>query len=158
MSIILHLGVYDVPYTKGGMTTGGVAEILENRYSVMENFYELNSKDIADSLRDSLNNALFSVKNGADILQLKPFDGAVSKIQTKFRKFIQNEDIIKSENTFLSTGRTLKNGKSIRLTVPTQAALMGYSSRLKKFKGARRPSFRDTGMYESNFTAWVEIK
>jgi len=40
--------------------------------------------------------------------------------------------------------------------VPTRAALMGVNSRLKKRRGKRRPSFRDTGLYQASFMAWVD--
>jgi hypothetical protein len=40
--------------------------------------------------------------------------------------------------------------------VPTQAALEGRSKRFKSGKGpAPRPSFIDTGQYQSTFRAWV---
>lgn len=142
MSIILHLGVFNEPYTEQGITTGEVATILEKKYRIMEGFYELNSQDIADELTKSLNDALFSVQNGADPLELKPFDGAINKIQTKFKQFIEAEDLVKLG----------------RKGVPTMAALKGYSSRLKNKKGGRRPSFRDTGLLESSFTCWIETK
>lgn len=138
----LHLGVYNIPYTDGNETTGDVAEILEKKYQIMSGFYKLNATGIADDIAKSLNDALFSLHNGANALQLNPFAGATSRIQTKFRQFIETEGLA-------ALGRK---------GVPTQAALDGRSSRLKGKKGARRPSFRDTGLFEANFTCWVEVK
>jgi hypothetical protein len=43
--------------------------------------------------------------------------------------------------------------------VPTEAAKKGKSSRFKRRRskgGAPRPSFIDTGLYQSSFKAWVD--
>ena len=44
----------------------------------------------------------------------------------------------------------------LRGVVPTKAALEGRSIRFKNKRGPRRPSFIDSGLYQSSFKAWVE--
>lgn len=143
MSITLNMGVLDIPYTdtNSKTTTGEVAEILEKKYRVMEGFYELNAQEISDNIAVSLNNALESVALGANPLNINPFAEATSKIETRFKQFLEREELAK-------LGRS---------GVPTLAAMKGYSSRLKKRRGSPRPSFIDTGLYEQTFKAWIKI-
>jgi len=163
--ITLHLGVIDQPYTSydGGkkaanpnrrrrgrdaiatpekkartVTTGQVAQWLENRYHVMEVFYEEDG-GVLDLLNESLHDAMENVLMGAPV-GANPFLEATSEIQKRFKKFI-------SSRAMESLGYP---------GVPTKAALMGVNSRLKRRRGPRRPSFRDTGLYQASFMAWVE--
>jgi hypothetical protein len=39
----LHLGVNDLPYSRGGKTTGEVADILEARYAIMQTFVDMHA-------------------------------------------------------------------------------------------------------------------
>jgi len=163
MTMVLHLGVIDMPYTSydGGkkaanpkrrgkkplkpakgksrtVTTAQVAGWLEDRYHVMEVFYESDG-GVMDLLRESVEDAMENLLMGAPVGG-NPFLEATSEIQSRFKKFI-------SDQTMERMGIP---------GVPTQAALLGRSSRLKKGRGPRRPSFRDTGLYQSSFMAWVE--
>jgi hypothetical protein len=135
----LHLGVLDVPYqAKGGVTTGDVATWLERKYGVMERFYDLHAQQFADDLAESVAGELENVLMGAP--PGNPFAQAMSDIEGQFRLFIDFEDI------------TVTGAKG----VPTQAALEGVNHRLKMRRGARRPSFVDTGLYSASFKAWVD--
>jgi hypothetical protein len=150
------MGVIDLPYanapqkTKKGkrkkrqkgatQTTGDVAEWLENKYHIMRIFFELHEKDIARLLEESMAGALENVLMGAPATPLpQAFAGAEQKINDMFQKFLDNKEL----------ERLGYSG------VPTRAALEGKSARFKSGKGPRRPSFIDTGLYESAFRAWM---
>lgn len=137
---VLHLGVIDVPYARrGGKTTGDVAEILEAKYHVMEMFYQQNEVFVAKSLEKSVAGTLESLLLGAP-LSIDAFGAGTSRIEDRFKQFLSRREI----------ERLSYPG------VPTQAALKGVSHRLKgKRSGRRRPSFIDTGLYQSSFKAWV---
>ena len=153
----LHLGVIDLPYADqasykelkvgkpkvkagGSMTTGEVADILEDRYHVMEIFYEIHEEKIIDGLRSSYEGAMENILMGAPVAQ-DPAADAVSGIENDFR-------------TFLTSGEIEKLGIP---GVPTQAAKDGVSFRFKRPYAKRkpRPSFVNTGLYEASFRAWV---
>jgi hypothetical protein len=155
MSLTLHLGVVDIPYTanppspgKGrrkkaksasNVTTGDVAEFLENKYHVMETFFEINQQKIADQLTDSMSKSLDSLlmgsPPGSDL-----FGSATTKIYDEFQQFID----LKVMDTLGYPG------------VPTKASIKGVRSRFKKRLDPGRPSFQDSGVYENNFAAWVD--
>lgn len=154
--MILNLGVVDLPYhrapsrrrrpTAGTVTTGDVAGFLEDRYHVMEIFYEQNQPAIAAALESGLEGALESLIMGARP-NIDPFGTGLSQIEDDFRKFI-----------------TL--GEMDRLGypgVPTQAAKdrasgKRRSSRFKRRRatGDKPVSFYDTGAYVNSFKAWIE--
>lgn len=146
----LHLGVIDIPYSQAprprqrrsasNVTTGDVATFLENRYHIMEVFYEEHADDvIAPEMEKSVAGAITSLLAGAPVT-LDPFGSAVSKIEDAFKQF-------------LSTGEMERLGYP---GVPTQAALRGVSHRFAHpyARRAARVSFVDTGLYQDTFKAW----
>lgn len=153
---LLHLGVVDVPYAQapsprqrkpraGTVTTGDVAGWLETKYHVMEIFYEEHQGDVAGDLENSLQGAIESVLMGAPAGRLDPFGGATSKIEDRFRKFLDD-------------GEMEKLGYP---GVPTQAALdrkagKRRSPRFKRRKPGTGVSFIATGLYQSSFKSWME--
>lgn len=153
--MILHLGVVDIPYaqapkrhqrkagTGGTQTTGDVAGWLENRYHVMEIFAEEKGEQIAAALEGSIAGALESAFMGAaNLNSFDPTGAGTSEIEDLFK-------------TFLSSREIEKLGYP---GIPTQAAQDGVNHRLKHpyKKRAARPSFIDTGLYESSFKAWID--
>jgi hypothetical protein len=142
-SFTLHLGVYDVPYSDEhgkGKTTGDVAEILEDKYGVMDAFAFAHLPDIAKELEDSIAGSLETLMMGGRP-DPNPFAKAESAITAMFKNFLATSAI---EHLGIEG-------------VPTLAALNGVNHRLKHpyAKGnSRRPSFIDTGLYSANFTAW----
>lgn len=163
MTVTLHLGVIEQPYTSydGGrraarparrrkkaveaapkaqrtVTTAQVARWLEDRYHIMEVFYEVDG-GVKAALEESVQDAMENVLMGAPVAA-NPFLEATSEIQKRFKQFIANRTM----ETLGIPG------------VPTRAALMGVNIRLKKRRGKRRPSFRDTGLYQASFMAWVD--
>jgi hypothetical protein len=160
----LHLGVIDIPYntvpteykknarksgTAGTETTGDVAEWLEDKYHVMEVFFELHEDKVAKALESSVEQALDMLYLGAPVENINPFNAASADIEKSFKHFLDSQEI----ETIGIPG------------VPTQAALDGVSHRFKDprfvkkgkklVKRPRRPSFIDTGLYEATMKAWV---
>jgi hypothetical protein len=167
---ILHLGVIDVLYVPpaptgpqrkapkrppkrpratiakrwrakyANLTTGDVAEILEAKYHIFEVFYREHEQDVAADVEKSLQGAVESFLMGAP-LTLNPFGTATSEIENRMKKFLSDAEMEKIGFP----------------GVPTQAALEGISHRFKKPRtGVRRPSFIDTGLFQSSMTAWVD--
>ena len=136
----LKLGVAVLPYAApGGQTTGDVAEILEQKYHIQEVFFELHKQYIAEALESSMANALESLLVGAPS-NLSPTAEATSKIEDRFKQFLSNKEL----DALGYPG------------IPTKASLMGVNRRMKTKKGGPRPSFIDTGLYQSSFKAWVD--
>lgn len=139
---VLHIGVLDLPHPGGGkaeLTTGGLAEILESKYGLYSVFLDANLEKIADQLADSLGDSIDNVLAGAPVPE-NPFAAA-------------EQDVAADFVTFLDTSEIEKIG--VRGT-PTEAALKGVNHRLKINKGARRPSFIDTGTLRAATAVWVE--
>jgi hypothetical protein len=139
----LNLGVIDIPYSstegeKQAVTTGDVAEILEGKYHLFTAFYAAHEGDIHNAMLNSLEGAMEGLFMGAPIGD--PLAGAAQDITDKFKSFLANAEI-----------------ESMNIDgVPTKAALEGKSLRFKRKKGARRPSFIDTGTLEASLIAWVD--
>lgn len=162
MTVILHLGILDIPYAsqapapkkvakarKGKankprktqasepvLTTGDVAEILEAEYGILETFVETYGQQIADAFAHSAAGALESVMMGTPIND--PYATATTEIEESMKLFLDLEGM---------------NGKP---GVPTKAALDGVNHRLKIKKGSPRPSFIDTGTMQANYRAWTD--
>jgi len=152
----LFLGVMDLPYADGASyreagrrkpkqmgssTTGDVAAILEEKYHIMEVFFELHGDEIAEDLVNSLAGAIENIDMGAPT-SIDALGEAGSKIEERFRDFLMKKEM-----------------ESLGIPgVPTQASLEGHSKRFKHpyAKRAPRPSFIDTGLFEGSFKAWVD--
>jgi hypothetical protein len=165
--LVLHLGVLDVPYSiyeqaektpkakKGKAnkpikpksnaatkTIGDVAEILEEKYGVLDTFAFARLPDIAHELEESIAGELENLLMGAPPSG-NPFNGAESAITTMMKKFISSQAI---EHMGVDG-------------VPTQAALSGVNHRLKHpyaKANERRPSFMDTTLYWQHLIAWID--
>lgn len=169
MTIVIHLGVLDVPYathvpeehrrvvhrtTRGGVvsvhsapssgaeTTGDVAQILEDEYHVMEVFYEdVGEELIAKALEHSMVGAIQDLALGKPGNLIDPFATATGEIEVAFKTFLSQQEM-----------------DGVVGGVPTKAALAGVNHRLKHpyAKGnPARPSFIDTGTYQSHFKVEV---
>jgi hypothetical protein len=147
----LHLGVLEVPYDDGKATTGEVADILEEKYHIMEVFVEELGDAIGDAFAEAAKNALQDLMSGVPMVQASYIGGganfvltadATQEIETAFRMFIDQQEL-----------------DGVVPGVPTQASLKGINHRLAHpYAKANqpRPSFRDTGLYQSSFRAWTE--
>lgn len=138
----LHLGVIDLPHPGGGkaeLSTGDLADILESKYGLYSVFIDANMEKIEDHIADSLQDSIDNMLAGAPAPE-NPFAAAQQEVVADFV-------------TFLDTSEMEKIG--VRGT-PTEAALKGVNHRLKLKKGARRPSFIDTGALRAATAAWVD--
>jgi hypothetical protein len=117
-----------------------VAEYLEESYHVMEHFFELHKEEIGKALADDMAATLETiVMGGSTKFELGE---ATSQIEDLFKKMI-------------SDGELERLGYP---GVPTQAALKGVNHRLKhpySKNNPRRPSFRDTGLFQASFKSWI---
>lgn len=140
---VLHLGVNDMPYSvKDGITTWDVAQILEEKYHVMQTFADtLGEAAIARSLERSVENAIEKVMMGSNSAGLSMTAEAENEIKAAFDAFITQQDM---------DGRVAG--------VPTAASLAGvnHSFAHPYAKGnPARPSFVDTGTYRNVFAAEI---
>ena len=164
----IHLGVFEAPYAvkvpqssyriavrtrrggrqrqisaapSGGENTGDVAEILEQKYHVMEIFWELHQEPIIAAYEDTLRGAIENLSTGKAPLGNNALGNAESEIEKLFKFFISNREM-----------------DGIQPGVPTKAALKGINHRLAHpyaKSNPERPSFRDTSMYEDHFHVWM---
>lgn len=177
MTLTLHLGVLDAPYDapkkpkkiakpstrvrkgakikKGDLiggetqTTGDVAQILEDKYHVMESFYEVHQREIAQQLEKSLTNILEGVLQGVAPLTSNVFGEGEDQIKKAFSKFLSEGEM---ETLGYPGVPTAASGK-------TSKRQGGINHRLRKpysKNNPERPSFIDTGEYEAHFKAWVD--
>lgn len=165
--ITLHLGVIDMPYhnyespgkiaqAKKGKankpvkpksdastkTTGEVAEILEEKYGILDSFAFARLPDIAKALEESIAGELETLLMGGHSGG-HPFQSAETTITTMMKKFISAQEV---EHIGIEG-------------VPTQAAKDGVNHRLKHpyaKANERRPSFMDTTLYWQSLRAWVD--
>lgn len=155
----MHFGVIDIPYAyerqtvnkkgkvlkrrkkiKLSITTGQVAEFLENDYHIMETFYERHKEQIVEQVVGSYLKSQEALMMGAPAT-MDPFASAAAWIETRFKQFISNREM---------------EGLGIP-GVPTEAARKGVSHRFARPYARRssRPSFLDTGLYQSSFKVWT---
>lgn len=140
----LHLGVNDVPYTKYnlGKTTGDVAQILEAKYGIMAAFVSIREGAILNAIEGGIAKTLeTALIRGGRLPKGGPLAGAMSAIEHDFKQALAMQ---------------MLDGKIPG--VPTAAALRGVSHRFKRpyVRRPQRPSFIDTGLYQSSFRAWVD--
>lgn len=156
IDVILNLGVIDIPYNQprgrrqkkpraGNVTTGDVATFLEDKYHVLENFYQLHAEEVADDLAESLKGALETFMMGGPVSQ-DPFGSATSSIDDRMKQFI-------------ATGEMDRLGFP---GVPTQAARDRAAGKRRSARFATRRatgqavSFYDTGLYQASLKSWID--
>lgn len=169
---IIHLGVTDLPYTgpdskvvarvstrmaRGNgkdkaprgrshsvtKTTGEVAEILEAEYGIMEFFWNRYGPKIIESFEEDMERQLEAQAVGLPSPD-NIFGRALQTAESLFRDMIDRRELDGAVSG-VATGAARK-GVNHRLSHP-------YA------KGnPERPSFKDTGLYQASFRAWVEGK
>lgn len=162
VTLTLHLGVIDIPYARAAQaatsrkpgprpgpgksgalstnTTGDVAQILEAHYGIMQKFFDLYGDRIATALTEVMQDRLEEVLMGHPREQLFN-DADFGEIEQHFKKMLDTQEL---------------DGQISG--VPTGASLRGVNHRLKRpyAKRSPRPSFIDTGLYQSSFKAWID--
>ena len=150
---VLHLGVVVQPYgdrstkkgnkiTAGAPDTGDVAQWLEDKYGLMQAFFNAHEQDIAGALETSVSKALESMLMGAPV-DHDAFGGGANRIEEMFKDFI-------------SSGEAEQVGIP---GTPTGAAMRGVNHRFKHpyaKANPRRVSFRDTSLFMNSFKCWVD--
>jgi hypothetical protein len=152
----ISFGVNDIPYshsdnigtvkkgkTKGSprtSTTGEVAEILEDKYHIMETFWNLHGDEIVEQYGDAIAGAFEGLLQGSPVSPNALASGN-AEVEAMFRKFLSQQEM-----------------DSLGIPgVPTKASLKGVSGRFKKGKsGSPRPSFIDTALFENSFVSEAE--
>ena len=137
----VELGVVDVAYSDedGGVTTYQVAKILEQKYHVMEVFYNAYQKKIAEEVQ----------RKYAMMLRRYLKDGKTWGEQTELPMDDTRalfSDYLDRDEWQSITGRTIL------------AAAMGKSNRKKDkaYYPGSRPAFIDTGLYRRSFRAFLK--
>ena len=134
--ITFHLGVIDIPYKDESTTTSDVAVYLEEKYQIMQTFFDRYGNDIAELMSKDLAANLENMLAGAPPSR-DPLAESMSQVHHLFVAFLDNAEMNGPEG------------------VPTKRALDGISKRFKWKKGEVRPSFIDTGMFQASMRAWV---
>jgi hypothetical protein len=162
----LILGVENVAYSdpdaKGVTTTGEVAEILEKKYHVMDVFFELYGKQIADDITKSMIDDMDALMNGEKVSAV-PMAGAMQKIEHSFRNYLDDDEWQQTTGQAIAAAQ---NGVNHRKENPMNTRFMrvgggknGKGSTMVLRPGKQRgprPAFIDTGLYQSSFRAWVK--
>lgn len=144
-NLTLHLGVLDIAYRVrskkiSSITTGDVAQILEDKYGIFAAYWRVHGNDGAKAIEQSLEGAMEALLMGRAV---DPWGSAMQKIQSGFRDFISSREV---ERVGIPG-------------TPTAAALAGVNHRLAhpyRKSNPRRPSFRDTGLYMASARMWVD--
>ena len=123
------------------ITTGDVATILEDKYHLMESFYQVHEKDIGNLIVQAVAGRLENIQLGAPTGS-DAFGTATNQIEDMFKKFLSTREV---EHLGIPG-------------VPTKAAQEGVSHRFLHpyAKRGERPSFIDTSLYVSSFKSWVD--
>jgi hypothetical protein len=159
-NLTLHMGFLPVPYTKkymadpwrgvrsvlakkqsrgadSKMTAKDVADILEDKYNIIEVFAQLYEDEIMEPMINKFHDIVLKTLSGEyksstdKIIQnMRP---KTREIESLFRNFLSMEEM---------NGRT---------GIPTEAARTGKGRRTRR----SGPSFVDTGIYRAAFRAWI---
>ncbi len=106
----------------------------------MQHFFDEYEGVFMYDLIEDLEKQIFNLNNGSPVFEGGPFKSGLEKMKVLFVQFLDDREI---EHLGIPG-------------VPTKAALDGVQSKFKLFKGERRPSFIDTGLYQQSFKAWTE--
>ena len=140
-TVVLHLGVTEMPYAHGDKSTGDVAEILEDKYHIFEHFWQLHQEAIVGGMSTAIVGSFESVMMGS-APPSDPHAAAMTDIQKMFNVFLDQREM----DSLGYPG------------IPTAASLAGVNHRLKhpyRKANRARPSFVDTGLLENSMRAWV---
>jgi len=134
--MILSLGVVDYPYADTGQTTGEVAEILEDKYGVMQKFADQNLDFMAQSITDGVIGAIENAFAGAP-QTANVFAEGLSKIEDRFHDYIDHEE------------------HGIR-TKSKEKPLSGVRKKRQYRRVTGKTTFVDSGLYRNSFKVWVK--
>ena len=123
------------------MTARDVAKVLEERYKIVETFYQLEEEFITELLEESFAEEIENVMMERRVSRKGLSDKSTDKIQAKFI-----DNLRRRRYDGMIPG------------VPTLASVRGVSHLYAQPYAQRgsRPSFIDTGNYANSFRVWVE--
>ena len=161
----LCLGVLDLPYADGKASTGDVAQILEDRYHVMELFAEeVGSDAIANALAESAKDALADLVSGGSSNGVSLTQAATDEIEAAFRIFIDQQEldgVVPGVPTMASTGgyvdvKVTDKAGNVKTKRRYRGAVNHRLARPYAKDNPQRPSFRDTGLYQASMKVWSD--
>ncbi|MEU0861315.1 hypothetical protein ABZ352_39075 [Streptomyces griseofuscus] len=120
--ITFHLGVIDIPYGDENTTTSDVAVYLEEKYQIMQTFFDRYGNDIAELMSKDLAANLENMLAGAPPSR-DPLAESMSRIHDLFVAFLDNGEM---------------NGMP---GVPTRRALLGDALFSQPGGARRRPGW-----------------
>lgn len=136
--VILHLGVVDFPYAKGGTSTGDVATFLEDKFGIMQKFADMNEGFIAKAIENGLAGELEDMMMGKPAGD--PFLSAMAETEDKFREYITLE-----EHGIVTKQRLMG----------TEKVGARFKKQYRKAKGSKT-TFVESGNYRKSFKAWID--
>lgn len=125
-----------------GKTTEQVAKELEDKYKIVETFWQLEEDNFVELLEEAFAEDIEDVMQMSEVKKAKGIsDKETDKIEARFRQNLSS-----------------RRYDGMLPGVPTTAAQRGVSHLKQRpyAKRGPRPSFVDTGMYQRSFRAWVE--
>jgi len=153
MSLILHLGVIDVA-EPGGKTTGQVGVNLEQKYGLFSEFYSNNEDKIVVFLEDGVANSIADIVAGSPIKK-DIFGDATGQIDKRFKEFISLQEVETLGIPGVPTKAALE-GKTLRLKGGKRIIKIKKGQSYEVVKGARRPSFIYSGVFEASLKSWID--
>ena len=159
MSLVLNMGVFEHPHISVSMdkdgnkqankdtTTSKVAKGLEDRYGVMQSFYQQYEPVIADTIADAF---LDAFEAGGSVENV-PLDG----IKDLFYNFLTSQEVEKIGIRGLPSQRALQGWRS-RMNNPLYVEKKRKNGTISLKPRPRRPSLIDTGLYMNSFVSWVD--
>ena len=142
----IYLGVEQKPeWGNSQWDTEQVANHLEESYDLFSAYVDNKKEKIANHLSSGIEQAI------ANIVAGKPYKRELNNSVAVIGKDLKNFINTKEAENLLAPGK----GK---YPVPSQAALDGKSKKRSKpyAKGARRPTFVDSGIFVGSIKSWVE--
>ncbi len=149
----IQVGFVDVPYALSSYGTLGVrrrkrpkrdstkttlevATILERRYHIQEFFLEHHKEEISEIIMNAYNTRLEEADRAGRDPEVRMTEAEQKAVTKLFIDMIENRELDGQPGvpTEASKGYTRRDGRRIR----------------------RRPSFRDTRLYERSFRMWLE--
>ena len=151
----LNLGVMDIGYSDaqgGAKTTGDVAQILEDKYHVMETFFYWRQAKIEQYIADAVGDQIAELFTGS--MGGNSLVEAGENIQQEFRDFL---DLGEMQSILQSMTASEQQYYLNSTGGFSGAGSRGVNHRKKhpySAKNKARPAFIDTGLYQRSARAW----
>jgi len=151
----LNLGVIEVPEPEGG-TSYTVGVDLEKNYALFSSFYDAHEKEIADFIAEDI--ARFGINVANNNAPSDPFAETGSEVTEMLHKFITTREVeTVARPIFPFIVPTLAAQEGLTLRTSKGRAIKRYRKGMstKEVKGAPRPSFMYSGVFEASLKGWI---